>query len=144
MTTLALVFAEDGMHYFSSPRPNSIYRTSDVAIFTTTDITNDANEAIIARLFNAEDDEFEKEINTYTGESIVRPDDTDPFTFYWLIDVPPGTYFIRLYEQDADGQVDDDDEEDNQIRSHDFVVREASPIKKKRSLLNRRRLLEAL
>ncbi|KAI8367978.1 hypothetical protein EDC96DRAFT_479869 [Choanephora cucurbitarum] len=140
---LAVVSAEDGMHYFSSPRPNTILRAADAMVFTTNDITNDENEAIIARLYNAEDDEFVKEIGTYTGATIVRPDDTDDFTFYWQIDVPPGTYFVRLFEQDADGGLDDDDEEDNQIRSHDFVVRDVLPLKK-RSLLNRRRLLKAI
>ncbi|KAI8973467.1 hypothetical protein BDF20DRAFT_882519 [Mycotypha africana] len=119
------------MHYFSVPGPDSEFTTTDRIDFTTNGITNDADETIIAKLYNAADNTEVKQIGSYTGEGIVRYDDSEDWSFSWVVDVPPGTYYVRLWEQDADGDIDDDDEWDNEIRSHDFMIREA-PVEKKR------------
>ncbi|KAI8078204.1 uncharacterized protein B0P05DRAFT_587434 [Gilbertella persicaria] len=138
---LSLVLAEDGIHYFSSPGVNAEYTTSDSITFTTNDISNDDDETIIAKLYNAADNTEIKQIGSYTGAVIVRASDKDDFSFNWVVDVPPGTYYVRLYEQDADGGIDDDDEEDNEVRSFDFAIREPSPFKRKRGALRRRALM---
>ncbi|CEP18642.1 hypothetical protein [Parasitella parasitica] len=134
----ALVVADDGPHYFFAPGDNAEFYTNGQIDFTTNGITNDADETIIAKLFNAADDSLIKQIGSYTGETIVRPDDKDPWSFTWVVDVDPGTYYVRLYEQDADGQIDDDDEWDNEIISYDFRV-VSPPSKRKRSLRHSQR-----
>ncbi|GAN11853.1 hypothetical protein MAM1_1118c11468 [Mucor ambiguus] len=130
------VLAEDEPHYFFLPTEGAEFSTTDQITFSANDITNDADETIIAKLFNAEDDSEIKQIGSYTGDSIVRADDKDEWRFTWVIDVEPGTYYVRLYEQDADGQIDDDDEGDNEIISYDFRVRDYSS-KRKRGGLKR-------
>ncbi|KAG2197091.1 hypothetical protein INT46_008692, partial [Mucor plumbeus] len=132
----AFVLAEDEPHYFFFPTDGSEFASDDQITFATNGITNDADETIIAKLFNAEDNSEIKQIGSYTGDSIVRPDDDDEWTFTWVIDVEPGTYYVRLYEQDADGQIDDDDEWDNEIVSYDFRIRGPSS-KRKRAALKR-------
>ncbi|KAI8643488.1 hypothetical protein BD408DRAFT_481965 [Parasitella parasitica] len=129
----ALVVAEDEPRYFLAPGADAEFPTNGQISFTAVGITNDADETIIAKLFNAADDSEVKQIGSYSGEPIVRPDDENPWSFTWVIDVQPGTYYVRLYEQDADGQIDDDDEWDNEIISYDFRV-VSPPSKRKRSL----------
>ncbi|KAI7906967.1 uncharacterized protein BX663DRAFT_482652 [Cokeromyces recurvatus] len=126
----ALVVADDEIVYFLSPTMDSEFTTVDEITFTANDITNDADERIIAKLYNAGDNTEIKQIGSYTGESIVRPDDHNYWSFNWVVDVPPGTYYVRLFEQDADGDIDDDDEWDNQVRSHDFQIK--VPVNKKK------------
>ncbi|KAK4510462.1 uncharacterized protein ATC70_004892 [Mucor velutinosus] len=130
------VLAEDEPHYFFFPNEGAEFSVTDQITFAMNGITNDADETIIAKLFNAEDDSEVKQIGSYTGDTIVRPDDDDEWTFTWVIDVEPGTYYVRLYEQDADGQIDDDDEWDNEIISYDFRIRDYSS-KRKRAALKR-------
>jgi hypothetical protein len=62
------------------------------------------------------------------------------WNFDWVVDVPQGSYYVRLYEQDADGQIDDDDEWDNAIRSYSFNIRAAE--KRKRATLKRSQLMK--
>lgn len=105
-------------------------------------ITNDADEQIIAELYSAADDSFIKQIGCYTGDEIVREDDMMDWSFDWVVDVPPGSYYVRLFEVDADGGRDDDNEHDDAIVSHDFYIR--APQKRKRATLKRSQLKRAL
>lgn len=129
---------EDGPHFFSLPPDNSEFHTDDKITFVTNGITNDFDESIIAKLYSADDDTEIKIIGTYTGDQIVRDDDQQDWTFDWVVDEPRGSYYVRLWEVDADGGIDDDDEWDHIIRSYNFQIREYDQ-KKKRGFLKRSR-----
>ncbi|KAI9486398.1 MAG: hypothetical protein EXX96DRAFT_548906 [Benjaminiella poitrasii] len=133
----AVVLAEDEIVYFKFPAAGSEFTTGDKITFTANDITNDADETIIAKLYNAADNTEVAQIGSYTGESIVRFDDMDDYSFTWFADTPPGSYYVRLFEQDADGDIDDDDEWDNEVRSYDFQIKAPVNSKRKRAHFKR-------
>lgn len=62
------------------------------------------------------------------------------WAFDWVVDEPQGSYYVRLYEVDADGGIDDDNEFDDPIMSYDFNIR--APEKRKRATLKRSQLMK--
>lgn len=118
------VLADEDPHFFSLPYEGSEFHVDDEITFVTNDITNDWDEGIVVKLFNADDDTEVKEIGVFTGDDIYRPDDDDDWVFTWVVDEPEGNYYIRVYEQENDGSIDDSEDawDEDVNRSFDFTV----------------------
>lgn len=143
MVSLAsYVFADDYPHFFTLPYEGAEFHVGDEITFITNDVTNDYDEGIVVRLFNAYDNTLVKQIGVFTGNDIYRPDDDDDWTFSWVADEPEGRYYVRVYEQDNDGSIDDDEDgsDDDLNRSYDFTIKGSQ--QKKRSYMKRSRRIQ--
>ena len=107
------------VNYFDAPRKHSTFSTSDSITFVVDEVTNDWDDTLRAELYTADDHTWIETLGEWTGGEISGDDN---FVFTWDVDVEEGDYYVRVFEEDYDGNNDQDDIS----RSHTFTIGDES------------------
>ncbi|ORZ12716.1 hypothetical protein BCR42DRAFT_305410, partial [Absidia repens] len=96
--TVCLLYAATSivaeMDYFSSPGPNSHYKSGDTISFVVEDMPDEDDQNVNANLYKA-DQSLVKTIQTWNSQNV--DESGEEFPFQWLVDVTEsGQYYVEI------------------------------------------------